>query len=154
MDVRIVEMAARQHDLVAGWQLRRAGFTPGAIKHRVEARNLRAVHAGVYAIGHAPLSQRQLWVAAVLTAPGSVLRHRGRPGSAFLAQLHQRYAHLPYDRTRSNAEARALEVLTDAGVPPPRVNTRISGEEADLAWPARGLVIEIDGPDFHRFRDE
>jgi very-short-patch-repair endonuclease len=34
------------------------------------------------------------------------------------------------------------------------VNVRIAGEEADLVWPERRLIIEIDGPDFHQFRDE
>ena len=36
----------------------------------------------------------------------------------------------------------------------PRVNTRIAGEEADLAWPERRLIIEIDGPQYHHFPDE
>jgi very-short-patch-repair endonuclease len=61
---------------------------------------------------------------------------------------------LPYSGTRSNPEARALEVLHDAGVEPPRVNIRVGGEEADLVWPVRRLIVEIDGPDYHRFRDE
>src|SRR5215218_3057819 len=81
-------------------------------------------------------------------------RHSGRPGTKVLAQLAKRYARLPYGRTRSDAEARALEVLRDAGVPPPLVNVRIGGEEADLVWHELRLVIEIDGPQYHRFRDE
>jgi very-short-patch-repair endonuclease len=47
-----------------------------------------------------------------------------------------------------------LEVLHDAGVPPPEVNVWIRGEEADLVWRAARFIIEIDGPDFHQFADE
>src|SRR5205085_788423 len=63
--------------------------------------------------------------------------HRGRPGTPRLLLLATRYAELPYHRTRSNAEARALEVLHDAGLPLPAVNIRIAREEADLVRPER-----------------
>ena len=75
-------------------------------------------------------------------------------GPAKLAELAGRYARLPYARTRSDAEARALELLHDAGAPLPLVNVRVAGEEADLVWLARKLIVEIDGPQYHRFRDE
>ena len=32
------------------------------------------------------------------------------------------------------------------------MNVRIAGEEADLVWD--GLIVEIDGPQFHQFREE
>ena len=81
-------------------------------------------------------------------------RHRGRRGTRFLWELVQRYSGLPYARTRSNAEARALEVLEDAGVVPQGINQRIAGEEADLVWFDRRLIVEVDGPQYHRFTDE
>ncbi len=81
-------------------------------------------------------------------------RHRGRRGTRLLWDLTQRYWSLPYRRTRSNAEARALEILHDAQVEPPRVNVRIRGEEADLVWQDARLIVEIDGRQFHQFRDE
>jgi very-short-patch-repair endonuclease len=34
------------------------------------------------------------------------------------------------------------------------VNMRINGEEADLVWPSRKRIIEIDGPQYHRFPEE
>lgn len=80
--------------------------------------------------------------------------HRGRRGTARLHDLAARYAHLPYARTRSNAEARAIELLNDAGIPAPQVNVRIAGEEADLAWTDRRLIVEIDGPQYHQLADE
>jgi very-short-patch-repair endonuclease len=251
MDPHLRELAARQADMVAAWQLRAAGWTEGKIHHHAHSRGWRRIHPGVYALTSAPLSQRQMWFAAVLTAPGSVLshgsggacygfyrftrpyevvtrpgrggrrrqggvlvfrstcldgdlsrhmgipitsaarvlidlapnlserrmgrafreairlktttarrvlecveRHAGLPGTPSLGDLATRYATLRYDRTRSDAEGRALEVLHDAGIPPPRVNLKIAGEEADLVWVERKLIVEIDGPQFHRFPDE
>src|SRR5437764_14548760 len=55
-------------------------------------------------------------------------RHRGRPGTGVLAGLATRYATIPYARTRSDAEALALELLHDAGRPAPLVNVKIRGE--------------------------
>jgi very-short-patch-repair endonuclease len=252
MDVRVVrELAARQADLVAAWQLVEAGLNRRAIEHRARELGWRRVHQGVYALTSAPLTQHQKWLAATLTTPDSVLshasaaacwgfrrptggcetvtrpgsggrrrlggvlvmrsatladdttsyqgirittgartlideaahlndwqlgratrealrlkatsarqllrtldRHRGRRGTARLRELAVRYARLPYTRTRSNAEARALELLHDAGIEAPKVNARIAGEEADLTWPKHKLIIEIDGPQYHQFADE
>lgn len=81
-------------------------------------------------------------------------RHEGARGTSLLRDLTARYAGIPYQRTRSDAEGRALEVLHDAGVQPPAVNVKVGGEEADLVWSARRLIVEIDGPQFHRFREE
>ena len=47
--------------------------------------------------------------------------------------------------TDHGAEARALEILHDACISPDRVNRQITGEEADLIWDERRLIIEIDG---------
>jgi very-short-patch-repair endonuclease len=81
-------------------------------------------------------------------------RHRGRRGTRLLRDLVSHYSQVAYGRTRSDAEGRALEVLHDAGIEPPRVNSRIAGEEADLSWPGKRLIIEIDGPQYHQFPDE
>ena len=231
------------------WQLRALGWSRGKVRHHAAARGWRRVHPGVYVLNSAPLTRVQLWFAAVLTAPGTVLSHgsagacfgfhrfeqpyevvtrpgrggrrrqggvlvfrsavpdaevtrhmgipvtraervlvdlaaglddrrlgrafresvrlkattarrvldsvrlhQGQPGTARLGALATRYRKLPYARTRSDAEGRALEVLHDAGRPAPRVNVRIAGEEADLAWD--GLIVEIDGPQYHQFRQE
>jgi very-short-patch-repair endonuclease len=78
----------------------------------------------------------------------------GRRGTVVLRDLAGRYAGVPLHRTRSDAEARALELLHDNGLDPPRVNVKVAGAEADLVWPGRRLIIEVDGPQYHRFRDE
>ncbi len=96
----------------------------------------------------------RLGVTSVREVLDAVARHRGRRGTTRLAELARRYAGLDYRRTRSNAEARALEVLHDAGIQAPHVNLRIAGEEADLVWLRDKLIIEIDGPQYHRFADE
>lgn len=251
MDVRLREIAAAHADLVAAWQLMRAGWSASKIEYWAARHCWRQIHDGVYALTHAPLTQRQLWMAATLTTPSSTLshasagacwgfmnsprrfetvtrpgsggrrlidgvfvarsrlldgettaldgiaitcaartlidlaaglhplavgravreglrlkaltarelaagleRHRGRRGTRVLWELAERYSSIPYTRTRSNAEARALEVLHDAGLMPAKVNARIAGEEADLIWPDRRRIIEIDGPQFHQFSDE
>src|SRR3954454_3585860 len=64
-------LAARQAGCVATWQLRAAGLSPKAIRHRT--RGLRLLHDGVFLTGDAPPTRLQCWWAATLTAPGSVL---------------------------------------------------------------------------------
>jgi very-short-patch-repair endonuclease len=250
MDVRLRELAARQDDLVARWQLLADGWSPKMVERAVRRGAWRSVHRGVYALTHAELTRRQRWLAATLTAPSTFLSHasagacqgfrpfdgafevvtrRGSGGprrigavlicrsttldghttvhegipittaertlvdlaphldakamkrafrealrlgtttpqkvasltsqrthrsTALLTDLATRYAHIPYRRTRSDAEALALEQIHDAGEASPRVNVRIAGEEADLAWPTRKEILEIDGPQFHRFPEE
>jgi very-short-patch-repair endonuclease len=251
MDVHLRSLAARQADIVAAWQLLGSGATWAMIIHRVRKWGWRVVHPGVYALTQAPLTRRQLWIAATLTTPESFLshasggacfgfrpwegsfevvtrpgsgglerfggllvcrskcldgdttrhdgikittaartvidlapqvneratrrmfrealrlkvmtradlvttlsRHPGRRGTRLLRELATRYGSVPYQRTRSDAECLALELLHDAGVEPPRVNVLIAGEEADLVWDNRRLIIELDGPQYHRFPEE
>jgi very-short-patch-repair endonuclease len=60
-----------------------------------------------------------------------------------------KYRGLPIERARSGAEVRALEILRDAGIELPRLNVDVAGEEADLSWSQRRLIIEIDGGPWH-----
>src|SRR2546423_4592579 len=82
MDSHLRMLAARQADVVASWQLREAAWTKGKIRHHVRQNGWRVLHPGVYVLTSAPVSRRQLWVAAVLTAPGTVLSH-GSAGACF-----------------------------------------------------------------------
>lgn len=81
-------------------------------------------------------------------------RHRGRRGVARLRLYAEEYAPLPARRTKSDPELAALELLQAFGRPLPQVNIDIAGEEADLSWPSERLIIELDGPAFHRFPSE
>src|SRR5690242_481604 len=73
MDVRLWELAARQRDLVATWQLVRIGWSEKAVRHHSARQRWHAVHDGVWALTHAPLSREQRRMAATLTAPSSFL---------------------------------------------------------------------------------
>ncbi len=84
----------------------------------------------------------------------AVHRHRTRRGVTSLATEITARMRLPFDRCRSDGEAYGLVVLDDAGFPIPRVNERFAGEEADFCWPDRKEIIEIDGPQWHRFKEE
>jgi very-short-patch-repair endonuclease len=54
--------------------------------------------------------------------------------------------------TRSEAEARLLELIRAAELPRPLTNVRVHGYEVDLYWPAHGLVLEVDGFAYHSNR--
>lgn len=81
-------------------------------------------------------------------------RHRGRRGTTALRALVDRYRPLRVERFRSDPELAAFEALHEAGRPLPYVNRRFAGEEADLAWPAHRLIVEVDGPEWHLFAEE
>lgn len=128
----------------------------GGIRVTTTARTLidLAPHLAPRATGKAFREALRLKVTSMQQLRATLRRHRGRRGTRLLGDLLRRYATLPYHRTRSDAESRALELLYDAGVEMPRANTIIAGEEADLAWPHRRLIVEIDGPQYHQFRAE
>jgi hypothetical protein len=73
MDVRLAQLAATQDDIVAAWQLVHHGWTLHAIAHQARRGRWRPIHDGVFALGQAPLTQRQRWIAATLTAPNTYL---------------------------------------------------------------------------------
>jgi very-short-patch-repair endonuclease len=73
-------------------------------------------------------------------------RQRPRSLSDWLA----RYDGLKLHRCRSDAEALAVVTLGQAGVPKAAINVRIAGEEADLSWADRRLIVEIDGGTYHQ----
>jgi hypothetical protein len=54
---RIAELAARQHGVVARWQLYEMGFKSGAIDRMIAAGYLHSLHRGVYAVGHRMVSR-------------------------------------------------------------------------------------------------
>src|SRR5918992_844659 len=82
MDPHLRALAATQDDVVAVWQLREADWSLGKVRHHAKSRGWRLIHDGVYALNSAPLTRRQLWFAAVLTAPDSFLSH-GSAGACY-----------------------------------------------------------------------
>jgi very-short-patch-repair endonuclease len=87
----LARLATQQHGVVAQRQLLAIGFSERAIKVRLDAGRLNALHREVYAVGHSRVSQHGRWLAAVLAYGGSaLLSHRtaaalwglGRPRSS------------------------------------------------------------------------
>jgi hypothetical protein len=74
-------------------------------------------------------------------------RAHGRRGAHQLARIFA----VPL-LTRSELEELFLAVIAEHGVPRPLVNRRLHGYEVDCHWPARRLVVELDGYAFHRSR--
>jgi very-short-patch-repair endonuclease len=245
-DVRLIELAARQHRCIARRQLNDLGYDDEAIAHRVAGGRLVKLHEAVYTVAPVLDEERTRWMAATLTTPDSVLshaaaaaawefrsvrppvqivtrpgdggpehwdgvlvcrsrtlagntttyegipittpertlidlaphlgaralartvreacrlklttpshlfvalaRHRGRRGVRRVHAAVSRYAGLPLHRTKSDAEALALALLREADRSPRLVNEELAGEEADLIWPDWGLIVELDGPQFH-----
>lgn len=73
---RLAEIAGGQYGVVSFRQLRRLGFSKGAIGRAREAKRLHPLHQGVYALGHVALSDHGRCIAAVLACgPGAVLSH-------------------------------------------------------------------------------
>jgi very-short-patch-repair endonuclease len=78
-DVAVAALAARQHGVVSTAQLHAAGLGRGAIDLRIRRGRLHRLHHGVYAFGHARLTQRGRVWAALLACGGehaAVISHR------------------------------------------------------------------------------
>ncbi len=55
-------------------------------------------------------------------------------------------------RTRSDGERAMLRLIRAAKLPTPLTNHPVEGFDADFFWPEVGLIVEVDGGDFHRPR--
>jgi hypothetical protein len=76
-EARVAQLAGRQFNRVSRDQLAALALSNSAIAHRVAAGRLVTVEEGVFAV--APVLEHDewgRWMAATLTAPGSVLSHR------------------------------------------------------------------------------
>jgi hypothetical protein len=76
LDAAIAAIADAQHGILARWQLIALGFSAGAIRNRIANGQLRPLHRGVYAVGHAHLTPNARRMAAVLACgDGAFLSH-------------------------------------------------------------------------------
>lgn len=72
-----MELAERQHDVVAHRQLTALGFGPDAIDYRLRHGRLFWLHEGVYAVGRPRVTRHGRWMAAALACgPAAVLSYR------------------------------------------------------------------------------
>ncbi|HEX8975191.1 MAG TPA: type IV toxin-antitoxin system AbiEi family antitoxin domain-containing protein [Solirubrobacteraceae bacterium] len=141
---------------------------PGIITHRAATLTrpdtriqlgIRATSPARTLLDHAPaLPDRQLRRAAAharregLMHPAALLdlleRNPWHPGAQALRATITDQA-----PTRSEFEDAFLVFCAHHGLPTPLVNTRVAGHEADAYFPESGLIVELDGWDFHRDRD-
>src|SRR4051795_13677291 len=69
-------LVRRQHGIITRAQLLELGFSPDAIRHRVETGRLHPLWRGVYASGRPHVSREGRWLAAVLMCgPAAALCH-------------------------------------------------------------------------------
>lgn len=84
----------------------------------------------------------------------ALTRTRGRrgPGHRILRETIAEHAALGLSATRSSLEDAFLRLLNRAGLPSPRVNAFVEGAMVDAHWPARRLIVELDGWASHHAR--
>jgi hypothetical protein len=58
----------------------------------------------------------------------------------------------PAPQTRSELERRFVALCRELALPPPDVNALVAGFEVDAVWNDRGLVVELDGYEYHGTR--
>lgn len=79
-----------------------------------------------------------------------VARSRGRRGALLLRSVVQRGGGALL--TRSEAEARFVDLVRGTGLPPPQTNVLIHGYEVDFYWPGQRVTVEVDGFAYHGSR--
>jgi very-short-patch-repair endonuclease len=77
-------------------------------------------------------------------------RSRGRRGVARLRKIVDDVREPSL--TRSEAEARLLDLMRAADLPLPRTNRRVRGMEVDCLWRENRLIVEVDGFRYHGTR--
>jgi hypothetical protein len=78
-------------------------------------------------------------------------RSRGRRGLRVLGELLAEGQDSP-PTVRSQLERDFRDLIRSAGLPMPAMNVMVAGFEVDALWPQQGLVVELDGYDYHRSR--
>jgi very-short-patch-repair endonuclease len=78
---------------------------------------------------------------------GALARHTRRPGVAKLKQALRAYR--PHRDRHSDLERTFDKLIKGTAVPPPQTNIVLDGWELDCYWPEAGLVVELDGRDYH-----
>jgi hypothetical protein len=114
-------LAERQHGVVSLTQLQSCGLSPSAVRERVAAGRLTRLHRAVYAVGHARLTKRGHWMAAVL-AYGTEARLSYRSAAALVGIRPDNRAKTDVTvpgrsaRSRPGIDVHASTTLTEADV--------------------------------------
>lgn len=75
-------------------------------------------------------------------------RSNGRRGVGTVRDLLA-YDPAPASEASSELELRFLDLIREAGLPPPQVNVLVEGFVVDAYWPSARLVVELQGYAFH-----
>lgn len=111
----LADLAARQHGMVETRQLLARGVSRHQISRLVQASLLHPRHRGVYAVGHTVVSQRGLWMAAVL-AVGEDARLCDHAGAALWGLCAARSlitVAAPKERRRPGLKVRVRRLAPD-----------------------------------------
>jgi predicted transcriptional regulator of viral defense system len=119
--VAIARLAERQHGVVSLAQLQLLGLSKAAVSKRSQSGRLTRIHRGVYAVGHARLTGRGRWMAAVLAyGPRSVLSHRSAAALHGIRPTQRRNTDVtlpsPSATSRPGIDVHRSTTLTDADV--------------------------------------
>jgi very-short-patch-repair endonuclease len=79
-----------------------------------------------------------------------IRRGKGRRGVGQLSSLVAEYRPVP--ENASDLEDRFLHLCRQHGLPMPAVDVVVAGYEADMYWRKAGLIVELDGWEFHKDR--
>jgi very-short-patch-repair endonuclease len=117
-------LAAVQHGVVSGEQLRAAGLSTSAVGRRVSRGLLHRVHRGVYAVGWARLTVRGRWWAAVLACgEGAVLSHASAGAAWELVSSAGREVHVSVPASDGRRRVRGVRVHRAASLTADDVTT-------------------------------
>ncbi|MGB7685910.1 MAG: hypothetical protein WBL45_09035, partial [Solirubrobacterales bacterium] len=77
-------------------------------------------------------------------------RNQGHHGAGSLRRALALYRPAPFNR--SGVERRFLELVAEAGLPPPATGFNVCGFELDVYWPEQRFAVELDAFETHGTR--
>jgi predicted transcriptional regulator of viral defense system len=108
IDEAVMKLAARQHGVVTLAQLRAAGMSREAVRHRVESGRLTRLHRGVYLAASLPAQLTRETAAVLACGTGSVLSHHSAAALWGIRPPHRGAVHV----TISGRKARSRDGIT------------------------------------------
>lgn len=119
-------LARRQHGVLTHGDLVGLGFSPKAIRHRVNKGRLHPVARGVYAVGRKSLTRHGRWMVAVLACgPGAALSHRSAAALWGFGEEHRDYIDVSVTRS-SESKLRGVRCHRRPTLPPSAITTRLN----------------------------
>jgi hypothetical protein len=104
----VADLAAREHGVVALQELIDLGVSATRVKRWAADGQLHRIHRGVYAVGHAALTEHGRWMAAVKACgPGAALSHQS---GAALSDLRRSSSPIIHVTTPGRANPRGIRV--------------------------------------------